>query len=328
MLQTNSAQLIRQMAAGHVLPRCLHVVAELGVADALDDSPRTAAELARDVGADADALHRVLRLLAAHGVFELTGDRFGHSAASHLLRSDHPRSMRPLARMMGLPIKWATYGMLEHAVRTGRPAAEHAAAGGFWTHLEQHPAEAAIFNAAMEARAHLQVAAVIAAYDFSPFAVIGDIAGGRGHLLRAALDAAPNAQGVLFDLPQVVQQVAPSPRLTLHGGDFFKDEVPTCDAYLVMEVIHDWGDEDALAIFQTLRRAAAPGARLLLVEWVLTDDAGPHWAKTIDVHMLAMFGGRQRSLGEFRSLLDRTGFRLDREIATPAGISIVEAVCV
>jgi len=328
MSQPNPAQLLRQMAAGHVLPRCLHVVAELGVADALDDTPRTAAELAPAVGADADALHRVLRLLAAHGVFELNGDKFSHSAASHLLRSDHPRSMRPLARMMGLPINWATYGMLEHAVRTGRPAAEQVVAGGFWAHLEQHPEEAAIFNAAMEARAQMQVAAVIAAYDFSPFAVIGDIGGGRGHLLRAALDAAPDAKGVLFDLPQVVQEVTPSGRLALHGGDFFKDELPVCDAYLVMEVIHDWDDEDTLAIFQAIRRAAAPGARLLLVEWILTGDPGPQWTKTIDVHMLALAGGRQRSLGEFRSLLDRAGFHLEREIATTAGISIVEAVSV
>ena len=326
MSQPNASQLLRQMAAGHVLPRCLHVVAELGVADALDDSPRTAAELARAVGADADALHRVLRLLAAHGVFELNDDKFGHSEASHLLRSDHPRSMRPLARMMGLPINWAIYGMLEHSVRTGRPAAEQLVAGGFWAHLEQHPDEAAIFNAAMAARAQMQVVAVIAAYDFSPFAVIGDIGGGRGHLLRAALDATPDANGVLFDLPQVLQEVTPSGRLALHDGDFFKDELPVCDAYLVMEVIHDWNDEDTLTIFRAIRRAAAPGARLLLVEWLLTDDPGPQWTKMIDLHMLALAGGRQRSLGEFRSLLDRVGFDLEREIATTAGISIIEAV--
>lgn len=328
MSQPNPVQLLRQMAAGYVLPRCLHVVAELGVADALDDTPRTAAELALAIGANADALHRVLRLLAAHGVFELNGEKFGHSAASHLLRSDHPRSMRPLARMMGLPIKWATYGMFEHAVRTGHPAAEQLVAGGFWAHLEQHPEEAAVFNAAMEARAQMQVAAVVAAYDFSPFAVIGDIGGGRGHLLRAALDAAPNAKGVLFDLPQVVQEVAPTDRLALRGGDFFKDELPACDAYLVMEVIHDWGDEDTLAIFRAIRRAAMPGARLLLVEWLLTDDPGPQWTKTIDVHMLVLAGGRQRTLEEFRRLLDRTGFHLEREIATTSGISIIEAVSV
>ena len=114
----------------------------------------------------------------------------------------------------------------------------------------------------------------------------------------------------------------------MHDGDFFKDELPVCDAYLVMEVIHDWNDEDTLTIFRAIRRAAAPGARLLLVEWLLTDDPGPQWTKTIDVHMLALAGGRQRSLGEFRSLLDRAGFDLEREIATTAGISIVEAVSV
>jgi hypothetical protein len=209
-----------------------------------------------------------------------------------------------------------------------RPSAEQVAAGGFWAHLEQHPDEAAIFNAAMEARARVEVAAVIAAYDFSQFAMIGDIGGGRGHLLRAALDAAPNARGVLFDLPHVVREIDPSDRLALQGGDFFKDELPACDAYLMMDVIHDWGDEETLAIFRAIRRAAAPGARLLVAEWILTDDPGPQWIKTVDVHMLALFGGRQRSLGEFRSLLDRAGFLHEREIATMTGISIVEAVAV
>lgn len=328
MSDPNPIQMLRQMAAGHVLPRCLQVVAELGVSDALDDTPCTAAELALTVGVNADALHRVMRLLASHGVFELQGDKFGHSAASQLLRSDHPRSMRPLARMMGLPINWASYGMLEHAVRTGRPSAEQVAAGGFWAHLDNNPQEAAIFNAAMEARAQVQVAAVIAACDFARFSVIGDIGGGRGHLLRAVLDAAPVARGILFDLPQVVREVSPAGRLTLHGGDFFTDELPACDVYLVMEVIHDWDDQDTLTIFRAIRRAAAPGARLLLIEWILTDEPGPQWTKTIDVHMLVVAGGRQRSITEFSNLFDRSGFRFEREIGTSVGISIVEAVAV
>jgi hypothetical protein len=328
MSQGNPAQVLRQLAAGHILPRCLHVVAELGVADALDDRPCTAAALATKVGADADALYRVLRLLAAHGVFEMKGDAFAHSPLSQLLRSDHPRSMRPLVRMMGLPIKWAIYGALDHAVRTGRPSSSQVAPDGFWAYLKQHPQEAEIFDAAMEARSQIQVAAVVAAYDFSAFGVIADIGGGRGQLLRAVLDAVPTANGVLFDLPHVVQGVAPSDRLSLRGGDFFKDELPACDAYLLMDVIHDWGDEETLAILRAIRRAAAVQARLLLIEWVLADDPGPQWTKTIDVHMLALLGGRQRSLVEFGSLLERSGFRLEREIPTAAGISIVEAVCV
>jgi hypothetical protein len=326
MPNRNPAQVLRELAAGHILPRCLHTVAELGVADALDDAPRSVGQLAAAVGADVDALHRVLRLLAAQGLFELRGDEVLHTPMSRLLRTDHPRSMRPLARMMGLAVHWSSYGRFDHALRTGRPAIEQVAEGGLWAYLARHPDEGVIFDAAMQARSQVQVPAVVGAYDFRRFAVIGDIGGGRGHLLRAVLDGAAQATGVLFDLPQVLRDVQVSERLSLHPGDFFKDPVPACDAYLLMEVIHDWGDEESLAIFRAIRRAAPPAARLLIVEWLLTDDPGPQWTKTIDIHMLAVVGGRQRTLDEYRRLLEPAGFSLQREIPTASGISIVEAV--
>ena len=326
MADRNPAQVLREMAAGHILPRCLHTVAELGVADALDDAPRSVGQLAAAVGADVDALHRVLRLLAAQGLFELRGDEVMHTPMSRLLRTDHPRSMRPLVRMMGLAVHWSSYGRFDHALRTGQPAIEQVAEGGLWAHLARHPDEGVIFDAAMQARSQVQVPAVVGAYDFTRFTVIGDIGGGRGHLLRAVLDGAAQATGVLFDLPQVLRDVQQSERLSLHPGDFFKDPVPACDAYLLMEVIHDWGDNESLAIFRAIRRAAPPAARLLIVEWLLTDDPGPHWTKTIDIHMLAVVGGRQRTLDEYRHLLEPAGFSLQREIPTASGISIIEAV--
>jgi len=318
---------VLQIAGGHCLARCLHVVAELGVADALDQEPRSAADLARSVGAQPDALARVLRLLSAYGVFECRGDTVRHSPASRLLRSDDPRSMRSLARMFGLPINWSTWEALEYTVRTGQPATTQVVPGGFWAWFAEHPEGGRIFNAAMEGKAHGQVAAVIAASDFTRFRRIGDIGGGRGHLLRAALESAPKAAGVLFDLPNVIPESAgmASPRLTLQAGDFFKDPLPSCDAYLLMEVIHDWGDDESLAILKAIRRAAEPGARLLLIEQIIPDQAGPHWAKTLDIHMLALLGGRQRTREEYEALLTEAGFRLTRQIDTPAGISILEA---
>ena len=179
----------------------------------------------------------------------------------------------------------------------------------------------------MAAKAHGQVAGVLAAYDFSGFGLIGDIGGGRGHLLRAVLDAAPDANGVLFDLPHVIAEAAgmASERLTLQAGDFFKDALPVCDAYLLMEVIHDWGDEEAVAILRAIRRAAPPHATLLLIEQIVPDDPGPDWSKMLDIHMLALLGGRQRTRREYEALLDRAGFSLRREIDTGAGISILEA---
>lgn len=324
-MDSNPVASILQMAGGFCLSRCLHVVADLGVADALDGTPRSAADLAAAVGANPDALERTLRLLAAHDVFERRGDGFAHSPASRLLRSDHPQSLRAFARMFGLPIMWSTSGALDHTLRTGEPAAERGYDGGFWAYLAADPEAGAIFNAAMTGKAHGQVAGIVAAYDFSRFRRIADIGGGRGHLLAEVLRAAPGATGVLFDLPHVVADSRPGARLALQGGDFFRDPLPQCDAYLIMEVIHDWGDDESIAILQAIRRAAAPGATLLLIEQIVPDHPGPHWTKTLDIHMLALFGGRQRTRAEYEALLTTSGFALQRELDTHSGATILEA---
>jgi hypothetical protein len=330
LLEANPRATLQQIASGYCLPRCLHIVADLGVADALGSAPRSAAELAVEVGAQPDALGRALRLLAAHGVFEIHGDAFRHSPASRLLRSDHPQSMRAFVRMIGRPIMWAIFGELEHTIRTGMPATDRVLPGGFWTYYSEHPEEAAIFNAAMAGKAHGQVAGVMRAYDFSAFKRIGDIGGGRGHLLQAVLAATPAASGVLFDLPHVIAEAADvaSERLALQAGDFFKDALPACDAYLLMEIIHDWGDAEAIAILTALRRAAPARAKLLLVETIVPDDPGPDWSKMLDIHMLTLLGGRQRTRQEYAALLDRAGFAFQRAIDTGADIAILEAVAI
>jgi hypothetical protein len=297
------------------------------VADVLDETPRTAAELAEAVSADSDALGRVLRLLAAHGIFASRDEAFTHTPASRLLRADHPQSMRAFARMFGLSAFWDTQGALMHSVRTGRVAAEEVLPNGFYGYLAQDPEAAAIFNGAMVAKAHGQVAGVLAAYDFSGFGVIGDIGGGRGHLLRAILDRTPAARGVLFDQPHVIAEVAElaSERLALAPGDFFTDALPACDAYVLMEVIHDWADAEASAILTAVRAAAPPHATLLLVEDIIPDAPGPHWARMLDIVMLAVPGGLQRTARQYQALLAGCGFRMERVIDTPTGISIVEA---
>jgi hypothetical protein len=200
---------------------------------------------------------------------------------------------------------------------------------GLWGYYAQHPEESKVFNAAMASKAFGQVAGVMAAYDFSGFGTVGDIGGGRGHLLQAVLKAAPTAKGILFDLPTVIEEVADlaSDRLKLQAGDFFKDALPVCDAYLIMEVIHDWPDEEALAILKAIRQAAPAHAKVLLLEQLISTDPGPHWTKMLDIHMLTLLGGRQRSLQEYEDLLSRAGFKLEREISTFSDVSILEAVC-
>jgi len=325
--EPNPFETLKQIAAGACLPRCLHVIAELGVADALGDEPRTATELATSVGAHPDALHRVLRLLSAHGVFELRGSHVSHSPASRLLQANHPQSMRSLARMFGLPINWSPYLELRHTVETGQPASGKTLPGGYWNYFEHDSSAAQIFNEAMAAKARGQVAGIMAAYDFSRFKLIADIGGGRGHLLSAVLNSTPAAKGVLFDSPHVIRDASAvaADRITLQAGDFFADALPVCDLYLLMEVIHDWDDDKASKILSAVRRAASRKATLLVLESMVPDDPAPDFIKTLDIVMLTLLGGKQRSFAEYQELLRNSGFLVAREIPTRAGISILEA---
>ena len=190
------------------------------------------------------------------GVFALQGEAYSHTDASRLLRTDHPMSMSGFARMMGLPVFWETFTHLDHSVRTGAPAIDLIDSGGLWAYLQVHPVDYGVFGEAMMAKAQADIAAIQAGYDFSAFTTIADIGGGRGHLLQAVVAANPSARGVLFDLPGVIDALdSPPARLSHLGGDFFTDPLPPADAYVLMEVLHDWGDEDAVKI---LGRSTTP----------------------------------------------------------------------
>jgi hypothetical protein len=305
------------------------VVAELGVADHIDDQSVPVAQLARRVGADEDALDRMLSLLAAHGIFERDGDRYVHTPASRLLRTDHPMSMRAFPQMNGLPVFTTAFANLEHSVRTGAPAIETVDPGGLWAYLDDHPDEAQIFAGAMTARAKGDIAVVLAAYDFGSFELIADIAGGRGHLLEAVLDATPRTRGILFELPSVVANVLTRhPRLATVAGDFFADPLPAADGYLLMEILHDWSDDDCVRILSAIRRAAAPGARLLVIEEILSDRGSDPGGHSLDVLMLAVTGGRERTLDELDKLFGQAGFLSGTVITTPSRLRLVEAAAI
>jgi hypothetical protein len=303
----------------------LHVAAAFGVADAIGEEPADPRAIASRIGVDESALRRILRLLAAHGVFEERADGYVHNAASRLLRNDHPESMRAYVRMGGIPAFWEPYTELGMTVQTGRPSRDWRA---LLAYLDEHRDEAEIFNAAMVAKSRAVLPALVEAYDFDRFDVITDIGGGRGHLLSAVLESAPRARGILFDLPHVVAEAAAarSPRLEIAAGDFFADAPPTADLYLLMDLLHDWRDEDAAKILASVRRAAAPHARVLIIETLVPEASGPHFGKTLDVIMLAVTGGRERSRIEYGALLERSGFRLERVLPTGSEYSIVEAV--
>ncbi len=331
MSESNPFQTIMMLACGYWVPRCLHVVAELGVADRLGDELETPEVLAKAVEAHPQSLARVMRALAAVGVFEEVDGSFRHSPASRLLRSDHPQSQRSFARMMGMAVHWAAYGELEHSVRTGEAAMTRIAPGGTFDFFATHPLESRLFDEAMTGKSQEQIAAVLAAYDFSEFKLIADVGGGRGHLIQQVLAANPDAKGVLCDLPHVISTLTTlgSDRLALKAVDFFKDPLPACDAYLLTSVIHDWGDPEAIAILQAVRRAAPAHAKLLLLELIVPETPGPHPAKIVDIEMLVMTtGGRERTRADFERLYAAAGFRLEKIVPTATATMIVQGAVV
>jgi hypothetical protein len=246
---------------------------------------------------------------------------------SRFLRTDHPASMRSFARMFGNPVIWQSVIRLDESVATGEPMGEKVTPGGLWQYLAEHKDRSEVFNQTMAAKARAMVPLVPRAYDFTRFARIADIGGGRGHLLQAILAASPNSRGLLFDQPHVVREVASlaGDRLALEGGNFFEDALPEADAYLLMEVIHDWDDPSAERILRAVWRAAPGGAKLVIVEATMPDPPMACWTATLDIVMLNLVGGRQRGFGEYANLLERSGFGEMSEIPLGMGYSIIEA---
>ncbi len=299
---------LSSVVTAHYASRCLHVLATAGVADHIGETPRPVAEIANAASVNADALNRMLRLLATHGLFELTATGWRHTPASSLLRSDHPHSMRAFAAMIGDPTNWDSLAALSHSLTTGRVAAETVFPDGVWAYYAQNPNLGRQFDAAMTAKSHGDIPLLLAALDLTGVATIADIGGGRGHFLRAILDAHPALNGVLFDMPAVVANAPDHARVTKVGGDFFKDDMPKADLYLMTHIIHDWADAELIAILSNLRRAAPKGARLILYELLLPTGPEPHPAKTLDIVMMTVVGGRERTAQEFDALFTASGW--------------------
>ena len=313
------------LATGHYLPRCLQVLADLGIADAIGDTPLAIEAIADAVGGHADSLARMMRLAASHEVFERRPEGWAHTPLSELLRSDHPGSMRPMFRMMGSASMWAAAGALAESARTGATGADIVLGRSMWAHYRDHPEEARVFDAAMTAKAQAEIAAIRPVFDLKRYHRVADVGGGRGHLLAALLEDAPATAGLLCDLPAVVAAAPPHPRIEGVPVDFFYDTLPEADAYLLCNILHDWADEQAAAILRAIARAAPPHATLIVLESILDDGSAPDPAKVLDVAMLAATGGRERSRQEYEALLGAGGFHMT-EIVPTATVSIIKSV--
>lgn len=320
---------------GYFPAQVVHVAARLGLADHLADGPMPAAELAPATGCDPDSLRRLLRALVALGVLEQPEPgTFALTDSGHLLRADHPSSMRNHALLFCGEQVWQSWGDLEYSVRTGKSAWEQRYGPPFGPG-SMSPEFSAVFSAAMTEGTRVAAPAVTAAGDFGRFPAVADLGGGSGILLAAILAAHPAMHGILLDLPLALEGAADvlaaagvADRCALVPGDFFGAVPGGADAYLLKSVIHDWDDERASAILANCRAVMSPGACLLIVEPVASEQPGQEMFSVSysDLNMLVCTSGRERTENEFRGLLTAAGFTV-RQITPcpPTGYNIVEA---
>lgn len=318
---------------GFQVSRMLRLVADLGVPDKVPAAGQvTVQELAEACAVLAEPLLRVLRALAAVGVFQMTAQGVvTHTARSRLLRTDAPNTMHHAARFWTAPGSWRAWGMLDVAM-TGAIPHEAAWGMGRFDYLRQHPDEARVFDAMMASFPDHRHAAIARSYDFSGATVIADIGGGNGETLRHILARFPAARGLLFDREDVIDVLTPEQlmegRISGETGSFL-DRVPSgADVYLLIRVLHDWADEDCVRILRVCRAAMSPDSRLLVGEQILEPDPARARAASylLDMQMMAMFGrARERSEDEFCNLFQQAGFSLRRVISTGSPMSILEA---
>ena len=333
--QQQDAERVLQLGTGFVFSAALQPIVRLKIADLLASGPVTVSELAAQTNTNADALYRVLRVLACVGVFqELPGKTFAPTALSELLRSDVPGSMRDLVLWMSNPFHFKVWGELGYSVETGNPAVEHVYGKAAFEAIFGDPEVACDFNDAMSCFSRMIAPALLDAYDFSAVGTLVDIAGGHGAVLCEVLSRYPKMKGILFDMPNVIQEanchicsLKMDERCQTISGNFFEQIPAGGDAYYMQHIIHDWDDEPALKILSNCRRAleGRPGGVLLIVDSVVPQNSEPHVSKWLDLEMLLMPGGRERTEPEWHELMNKAGFEITRIVPMKAPESVIEA---
>jgi SAM-dependent methyltransferase len=309
---------LMDVVRGYQGSRAVTVAAELGIADLLRDGPRDAAQLAAETATDTSALYRLLRALASIGIFAEEADgRFALTPTSEYLCRDHPLSVDPAARMFGADYQWRAWGDLGHSVRTGENAAVHALGMDVWEYRRRHPEHGELFDAAMRTFSRADRAGLLAAHDFGRYAVVVDVAGGTGAVLAAVLAAHPHLRGVLLDQEQVVLGAPPvlreagvDDRVTIVAGDIFRSVPTGAGAYLLVRILHDWPDDDAVRILRRIREVLPPDGRVLVVDAVVGPPGEDPLSKFLDLVMLVSAGGRERTQPEWEDLLSRADLQL------------------
>jgi SAM-dependent methyltransferase len=323
-----------QMTAAIWTARAVYAAAHLGIADLLAEGPRDTDEMALATRMHSPSLYRLLRALASNGVLsEVEPRRFSLTPLGAALKTNAPGAARATVLTIGGDWQWKAWDNFLFSLKTGKPALGEIYGVGLFDYLTTHPLDATNFNEAMVGM-HGDVApAIVEAYDFSAFRTIVDVGGGTGTLLATILHANPHTNGILFDLAGTASQARQallssglSSRCKVIDGDFFKSVPDGHDAYILSHVLHDWTDDQAIPILRNCRRAIGAGGRLLIIEAVLPSGDSPHHGKLMDLLMLTVTGGVERTENEFGTLLAAADFKLSRVLKTTTHQSIVEAV--
>ena len=326
---------LMQLGTGFWASQVLSVAARLRLFDLLEKEPKGAEELARVTDCHGPSLVRLLRGCCSLGLMEeLPGSLFGLTALGHPLTSDHPRSMRDAIIMMTDPGHWNSWTQLEHTVRSGEPAYRRAlGVENVFDYFHAHPEESTRFNLAMASLTRAFVEQMKAAYPVNQYKVVADIGGGRGQFLGALLADAPQVRGILYDLPDVIREADAElarlgvlERVEKRSGSFFESAPEGADLYLLKHILHDWTDEQCATILAKVVQAMSSGAKLLIAEVLLPEKAQDSPAAMMDLNMMVMTGGCERSEEHYVRLLEQAGLRHVRTIRLSSPCQLVEAV--
>ena len=322
-----------EMATAYWLSQAIYVAAKLGIADLLRDGPQSCVALAASSGADAPSLFRLMRALSSVGIFaHLGGDRFALSRLAECLQTEVPGSLRAMVITIG-EIHYQACGNLLHSVQSGSPAFNKVFGANLFDYLQQNVDAADAFHQGMANVSSMLAYAVLMAYDFAAISSIVDVGGGQGKFLEKVLQFNPHITGTVLDTALTIERAkqcsgndAWNRRCSYVTGDFFASVPQGADAYLLSGVIHDWDDRRAITILRNCRRAMTGKGRVLIVDMVVPDSDAMSFSKVLDLNMLAMTGGRERTRTEFHAVLDAANFELTRITPTIAPQSVIEAV--
>ena len=322
-----------QLASGYWVSQAIYVAAKLGIADVLKDGAKSSSELALATGADGNSISRLMRALCGVGVFRMNGNgTFAIKDLGKPLQSGIPGSLRAMVITLG-EVHYAAWAHLLESIKTGAAAFPQAFGAKMFDYLGREREAGNTFNRAMTDYSALSSCAVLLSYDFSRIRSIVDVGGGCGKLLTSILHMYPSMRGTLFDMCSVIAVAQESlkshpcwDRCKLVSGSFFEGLPCDFDAYLLSGVIHDWDDECAIRILENCRCSMGQGAKVLLVEFVVPAGAENSFSTLLDLNMLVMNGGRERTEIEYQKLFDAAGLRMTRIIPTMSPLCVLEAI--